>query len=90
MESRGLKSALDVNEQQVDLCTTNSWLLRLRMSKHLSLPSALPLTRAPFIINSKLKKLLAASGGVPGRGSVTPKFVVNVSAMEGKFYRHNS
>jgi len=38
---------------------------------------------APFILNSRLRGLLEAT---PDR----PAFVVNVSAMEGKFYRYKT
>ena len=40
-------------------------------------------TLAPFILNSRLRPLLEASPS-------TPRFVVNVSAMEGKFYRYKT
>ena len=40
-------------------------------------------TLAPFIINSRLRGLLEAS-------PQQPRFVVNVSAMEGKFYRYKT
>ena len=38
---------------------------------------------APFILNSRLRELLEAS-------PATMRFVVNVSAMEGKFYRYKT
>ena len=40
-------------------------------------------TLAPFVLNSKLKPLMLASPA-PAR------FIVNVSAMEGKFYRRKT
>ncbi len=40
-------------------------------------------TLAPFILNSRLRALLEASPDAP-------RFVVNVSAMEGKFYRRKA
>ena len=40
---------------------------------------------APFVLNSRLAPLMRRSGG-PG----TRRFIVNVSAMEGKFYRSKS
>ncbi|KAL6059564.1 Oxidoreductase, variant 2 [Balamuthia mandrillaris] len=70
----------DEYEQQVDLRTRNSWVLPLE-----EVPTAEMLevqsinTIAPFIINSKLKELLTASG--------EKSFVINVSAMEGQFYK---
>eukprot|EP01050_Picozoa_sp_SAG11_P005140 SAG11_NODE_350_length_10389_cov_6.616618_5_plen_150_part_00 len=41
-------------------------------------------TLAPFVLNAKLKPLLCSPRAVE---SGDPRFVVNVSAMEGKFYR---
>ena len=47
-------------------------------------PQALAInTLAPFVLNSKLKPLMLASPA-PAR------FIVNVSAMEGKFYRRKT
>lgn len=39
---------------------------------------------APFILNSRLQSLMEQGG------AGEPKFIVNVSAMEGKFYRTKS
>jgi len=39
-------------------------------------------TLAPFILNGKLQPLM--------RGTEGNKYVINVSAMEGKFYRHKT
>ena len=75
----------DVNEQQVDLRTVNSWLLRMHEVSTPELAEVFAINAlAPFILNSKLKSLMAATA--PGEY----KFIVNVSAMEGKFYRHKS
>ncbi|EOD22333.1 hypothetical protein EMIHUDRAFT_65136 [Emiliania huxleyi CCMP1516] len=73
--------AHDVNGQQLDLRTTNSWLLRLgqvRTGEVLAIN-----TLAPFILNSRLRALLQ-------RSPVAARQVVNVSAMEGKFYRYKT
>ena len=41
-------------------------------------------TLAPFVLNAKLKPLLCSAAAT---ADGQPRFVVNVSAMEGKFYR---
>ena len=72
---------LDVNEQQLDLRTTNSWLLKLGEISTVEMVEAFAInTISPFVINSKLRPLLMRNPGVD-------KYIVNVSAMEGKFYR---
>ncbi|KAH8047857.1 short chain dehydrogenase [Aureococcus anophagefferens] len=75
-------AATDANSdlgQQLDLRRTNSWTLKL---EHVSTPELAEVfainALAPFVLNSKLKALLAKP---------ELSFVVNVSAMEGKFYR---
>ena len=88
---------LDVNGQQIDLRTSNSWLLKI---EDVSMPELVEVmainTLAPFLINSRLQPLLAATAaaGAPGAAAGGPgpappgaAFIVNVSAMEGKFYR---
>ena len=64
--------------------TSNSWLLKLQ---DVSTPEAAEVlainTLAPFVLNSRLRVLLEAC-------PAPQRFVVNVSAMEGKFYRHKS
>ncbi len=72
---------LDQDLQQVDLRDFNSWRMTLA-----DVPTAellevhLVNAVAPFVLNARLKPLLAA---VPTRDA----HVVNVSAMEGQFYR---
>ena len=72
---------LDKDLQQVDLRDSNSWRMRLA-----DVPTAellevhLVNAVAPFVLNARLRPLLAA---VPTRDA----HVVNVSAMEGQFYR---
>ena len=72
----------DVHGQQLDLRSSNSWLLKLG---EIQSPEAAEVfcinTLAPFIINSTLRPLLERSPN-PDR------YIVNVSAMEGKFYRY--
>ncbi|KOO33420.1 oxidoreductase [Chrysochromulina tobinii] len=75
---------VDVNGQQLDTRTTNSWLLKLHEVSTPEVAEVLAINAlAPFILNSRLRGLLEAT---PDR----PAFVVNVSAMEGKFYRYKT
>jgi NAD(P)-dependent dehydrogenase (short-subunit alcohol dehydrogenase family) len=74
-------SRYDEDLQQVDLREVNSWRLRLH---EVATPELLEVhlvnAIAPYVLNARLKPLLVAT---PGRH----KHVVNVSAMEGQFYR---
>jgi NAD(P)-dependent dehydrogenase (short-subunit alcohol dehydrogenase family) len=71
----------DEDLQQVDLREVNSWRLRMH---EVETPELLEVQLvnaiAPFILNARLKPLMVRT---PGRH----KHVVNVSAMEGQFYR---
>ena len=75
-------AATDANSdlgQQLDLRRTNSWTLKLEHVSTTELAEVFAINAlAPFVLNSKLKALLAKP---------ELSFVVNVSAMEGKFYR---
>ncbi len=78
---------LDQDLQQVDLRGRNSW--RLQMDEVPSvelLETQLVNAVAPFIINARLKPLMLRTpeGGQPTRD----KHIVNVSAVEGQFYRN--
>ena len=72
---------LDQDLQQVDLRTRNSWrLLLAEVSTVELLETQLVNAVAPFVLNARLKPLLQRT---PERD----KHVVNVSAVEGQFYR---
>ena len=72
---------LDADLQQVDLRTTNSWRLMLDEVPAVELLEVhLVNAVAPFVLNGRLRPLMAA---VP----TADKHIVNVSAMEGQFYR---
>ncbi|MBA3842543.1 MAG: SDR family oxidoreductase [Actinobacteria bacterium] len=72
---------LDKDLQQVDLRERNSWRLLLdEVSSVELLETQLVNAVAPFILNARLKPLLTAT---PERD----KHIVNVSAVEGQFYR---
>lgn len=73
---------LDQDLQQVDLRGRNSWrLLMAEVSTVELLEVQLVNAIAPFVINARLKPLMMRT---PERD----KHIVNVSAVEGQFYRH--
>jgi NAD(P)-dependent dehydrogenase (short-subunit alcohol dehydrogenase family) len=71
----------DEDRQQVDLREMNSWRLRLH---EVETPELLEVQLvnaiAPYILTARLKPLMLRTHG-------THKHIVNVSAMEGQFYR---
>jgi NAD(P)-dependent dehydrogenase (short-subunit alcohol dehydrogenase family) len=75
------RQSYDEDLQQVDLRAVNSWRLRL---DEVATPELLEVhlvnAIAPYVLNARLKPLLVRT---PERH----KHVVNVSAMEGQFYR---
>ena len=73
--------ATDVNAQPVDLRHTNSWVLRMHQVHTAELCEVLAINAvAPFVLNARLKSSMAAC-------PQPDRYIVNVSAMEGKFYR---
>jgi NAD(P)-dependent dehydrogenase (short-subunit alcohol dehydrogenase family) len=73
---------LDQDLQQVDLRGRNSWrLLLAEVSSVELLEVQLVNAVAPFVLNARLKPLMLRT---PGR----EKHIVNVSAVEGQFYRN--
>ncbi|KAG7344531.1 short chain dehydrogenase [Nitzschia inconspicua] len=77
------RGATDINGQQLDLRTTNSWLLKM---DEVSTPEVMECmfinAIAPFVLNSRLKPLMCTPS------THADRYIVNVSAMEGKFYRY--
>ncbi|MET0280490.1 MAG: SDR family NAD(P)-dependent oxidoreductase [Steroidobacteraceae bacterium] len=71
----------DEDSQQLDLRSVNSWRLRLH---EVETPELLEVQLvnaiAPYILNARLKPLMLKSGA-------RDLHIVNVSAMEGQFYR---
>jgi NAD(P)-dependent dehydrogenase (short-subunit alcohol dehydrogenase family) len=71
----------DEDRQQVDLRETNSWRLRMH---EVETPELLEVQLvnaiAPYILNARLKPLMLRTPGAH-------KHIVNVSAIEGQFYR---
>ena len=71
----------DGDQQQVDLRTVNSWRLKLAEVPTVELLEVhLVNAVAPFVLNARLKPLMMKT-------SNRDKHIVNVSAMEGVFYR---
>ena len=84
------EGALDVNGQQVDLRTKNSWTMKLGEIETPELLEVLAVNAAaPFVLNGKLRPLMAKTVAVDKEAGVeyAAAFVINVSAMEGQFAR---
>jgi NAD(P)-dependent dehydrogenase (short-subunit alcohol dehydrogenase family) len=74
---------LDQDLQQIDLRERNSWRLLMDEVPSVELLEVqLVNAIAPFLINARLKPLML-------RTDNRDKHIVNVSAMEGQFYRNN-
>lgn len=75
------RGALDADQQQIDLRPLNSWRLTLAEVPTVELLEVhLVNAVAPFVLSARLKGLMLRR---PSRD----KHIVNVSAMEGQFYR---
>uniref|UniRef100_M4BFI1 Oxidoreductase n=1 Tax=Hyaloperonospora arabidopsidis (strain Emoy2) TaxID=559515 RepID=M4BFI1_HYAAE len=78
------KGQVDHNQQQVDLRTSNSWVQDINQVETIELVEVFAInTMAPFILNKRAIPLLEKS-------SNARRFILNVSAMEGKFYRNKT
>lgn len=79
----------DINGQQLDLRKSNSWLLKL---EEISTPEIMECmlinTIAPFVLNSRLKPLMTTVPEDNHPQGRPDRYIINVSAMEGKFYRY--
>ncbi|KAG7394608.1 hypothetical protein PHYBOEH_004966 [Phytophthora boehmeriae] len=75
------KGQVDNNKQQVDLRTSNTWVQKIDQIETMELVEVFAInTMAPFILNKRAIPLLEKSANAR-------RFIINVSAMEGKFYR---
>jgi len=75
----------DINGQQLDLRTSNSWLLKMGQVSTPELMECMFINAiAPFVMNSRLLPLMI----MPDTADRPDRYVINVSAMEGKFYRY--
>ena len=96
------ENVFDVNGQQVDLRKRNSWTMKLGEIETPELLEVLAVNAAaPFVLNGKLRALMKRTAKEPLPSSSSSKkdrdnnksccaFIVNVSAMEGKFYRYKT
>jgi NAD(P)-dependent dehydrogenase (short-subunit alcohol dehydrogenase family) len=77
------RGELDADQQQIDLRPQNSWRMTLAEVPTVELLEVqLVNAVAPFVLSSKLKPLML-------RAPSFDKHIVNVSAMEGQFYREH-
>ncbi len=77
---------LDADRQQVDLRGRNSWRLHLQEVPTAELLEVqLVNAIAPYVLNGRLRALMTRVK--PGEKKSRDKHIVNVSAMEGQFYR---
>jgi NAD(P)-dependent dehydrogenase (short-subunit alcohol dehydrogenase family) len=75
---------LDADLQQIDLRGRNSWRLKMAEVPTVELLEVMLVNAvAPFVLSARLKPLMLRT---PGRD----KHIVNVSAMEGQFYRQKT
>ena len=80
------EGALDADLQQVDLRDHNSWRLTLEEVPTTELLEVFLVNAvAPFVLSARLKTLMQAKDADEER--VALRHIVNVSAMEGQFYR---
>jgi NAD(P)-dependent dehydrogenase (short-subunit alcohol dehydrogenase family) len=90
------RGVYDVNGQQLDTRRENSWLLKLGEVATVEAAEVLAInTLAPFTLASRLRLALIAAveaskaaAGAPD--TLAAAWIVNVSAMEGKFYRYKT
>lgn len=78
------ENSVDVHGQQLDLREKHTWLLKLGEVPTVEAAEVFAVNSlAPFVLNGKLKPVMMRTQGVD-------KYIVNVSAMEGKFYRYKT
>jgi NAD(P)-dependent dehydrogenase (short-subunit alcohol dehydrogenase family) len=77
------ENQLDEFGQQIDLRKSNSWMQKLEQVPFEDMVEVHAINAfAPFILCNQLQKLMKTTSGM--------KHVINVSAMEGQFYRHKN
>jgi len=80
------KGLSDINGQQLDLRKNNSWLFKMEQVSTPELMECMFINAmAPFILNSRLLPLMTITSTNNKRPD---RYIINVSAMEGKFYRY--
>ncbi|KAJ3011487.1 hypothetical protein HKX48_006807 [Thoreauomyces humboldtii] len=81
----------DRDDQQLDLRPENSWMQDLGQISTVEMMECHVInTFAPWVLISELKPLMERSGPLDGSVGTCDKFIVNVSAMEGQFYRNKT
>ncbi|KAI8822252.1 oxidoreductase oxidoreductase [Fimicolochytrium jonesii] len=81
----------DRDDQQLDLRRENSWTQEIGQISTIEMMECHVInTFAPWVLISELKGLMERTGPVDGAVGEWDKFVVNVSAMEGQFYRNKT
>ncbi|KAJ3046307.1 hypothetical protein HDV00_000121 [Rhizophlyctis rosea] len=81
----------DRDDQQLDLRSENSWTLALGQISSVEMMECHVINAfAPWVLISELKSLMEETGNPDGSSGEWDKFVVNVSAMEGQFYRNKT
>ncbi|TPX56962.1 hypothetical protein PhCBS80983_g04164 [Powellomyces hirtus] len=81
----------DRDDQQLDLRRENSWTMELGDISSVEMMECHVInTFAPWVLISELKPLMARTGRLDGAVGDFDKFIVNVSAMEGQFYRNKT
>jgi len=85
----------DRDDQQVDIRTQNSWTMNLTEISTVEMIECHAInTFAPWVIISELTPLLRSTTSPPSSTAPSPsqfpRFIVNVSAMEGQFYRRKT
>lgn len=79
---------VDTNGNPLDHRTQNSWLLRLPQVSTPELVETMFVNAvAPFVLHARLQSLMESN---ESDDAPRDRFVVHVSAMEGKFYRHKT
>ena len=76
----------DINGHALDLRTRNSWTSKLQQVSTPEVVECMFVNAiAPFVLNARLQPLLTTP---PNKDDRPNRYIINVSAMEGKFYRY--
>ena len=79
----------DINGEPLELRQTNSWLLKLHQISTPELLETMMINAiAPFILNSRIINYMIQQTTTTSASTKINRYIINVSAMEGKFYRY--
>ncbi|RKO85993.1 hypothetical protein BDK51DRAFT_32004, partial [Blyttiomyces helicus] len=89
VEQRAFPPGLyDRDDQQIDLRTENSWTQEIGQISTVEMMECHVINAfAPWVLVSELKALMEETRNPDGSEGSWDKYIVNVSAMEGQFYR---